>query len=49
VLWALSIYFVPLLIALMSVAALLMWDDQYAVNGSGRPLELKCSARRTRR
>lgn len=40
VLWALSIYFVPLLIALISIAALLMWDDQYAA-GAGRPLELR--------
>ena len=39
-LWALSIYFVPLLIALVSVAALLVWDDQYAA-GNGRTLELK--------
>ena len=40
VLWALSIYIVPLLIALISVAALLMWDDQYAT-GTGRTLEFK--------
>lgn len=38
--WAISIYFVPLLIALISVAALLVWDDQYA-KGTSRPLELK--------
>ena len=40
VLWALSIYFVPLLIAVVSVAALLLWDDQYA-SGGGRTLDLK--------
>ena len=49
-LWALSIYFVPLLIALISVAALLiaivsiaalvLWENQYAYSG-GKALEFK--------
>ena len=42
-LWALSLYLVPLLIAVVSLAALLFWDDQYAVSG-GRPLDLRVVA-----
>ena len=39
-LWTLSIYFVPLLIALVSVAALVLWEDQYAYT-AGKALEFK--------
>ena len=40
VLWHLSIYVVPLFIALASIAALLLWNDQYPVGG-GKQLELQ--------
>ncbi len=39
-LWALSIYFVPLLIAIVSIAALVLWENQYAYSG-GKALEFK--------
>ncbi len=39
-LWWLSLYFVPLLIAVVSVAALLLWDDQYKAAG-GKLLDLR--------
>ena len=38
--WVLSIYLVPAAIGLVSIAALLYWDDQYAVDG-GRPVEFQ--------
>ena len=38
--WALSIYFVPVLIAMVSIAALVLWEDQYAYSG-GKTLEIK--------
>ena len=44
--WALSIYVVPIAIGLVSVAALVLWDDQYAV-GAGKPLELQVFATAT--
>ena len=40
VLWVLSIYVVPIFIALVSIAALVLWSDQYPVGG-GKPLELR--------
>ena len=43
VLWALSIYIVPICIGLVSIAALVLWDDQYAVVG-GKALELQVVA-----
>ncbi len=39
-LWALAIYFVPILIAMVSIAALVLWEDQYAYSG-GKTLEIK--------
>jgi hypothetical protein len=39
-LWALAIYFVPVLIAMVSIAALVLWEDQYAYSG-GKTLEIK--------
>lgn len=33
-LWALSIYMVPIAIGLASIAAIVLWDDQYAGGGS---------------
>ncbi len=39
-LWTLTIYLVPLLIAMVSIAALVLWDDQYAYT-SGKALEFK--------
>ncbi|MEO6624461.1 MAG: EAL domain-containing protein [Burkholderiaceae bacterium] len=39
-LWILSIYCVPILIGVVSIAALLTWDDQYAVVG-GKQLSLQ--------
>ena len=39
-LWALSIYMVPIAIALASVAAIFLWDDQYAVNNA-QPVPLQ--------
>ena len=39
-LWWLSLYFVPLLIAVISVSALLLWDDQYTAAG-GKSLDLR--------
>ena len=44
--WALSIYVVPIAIGLVSIAALVLWDDQYAV-GAGKPLELQVFATAT--
>ncbi len=44
--WALSIYVVPLLIGLVSVAAVFLWDNQYAVGG-GKNLELQVFAAAT--
>ena len=41
--WILSIYGVPLLIGAVSIAALLTWDDQYAVV-SGKPLPVQVLA-----
>lgn len=38
--WVLSIYLVPIGIAVVSGAAIFLWDDQYAV-GSPKPLELR--------
>ncbi len=43
VLWILSIYCVPILIGIVSIAALLTWDDQYAVVG-GKQLSLHVDA-----
>jgi len=43
VLWHLSIYVVPLFIALASIAALFLWSDQYPVGG-GKQLELQVVA-----
>ena len=40
VLWLLSIYVVPIFIALVSVAALALWGDQYSV-GPNKSLELQ--------
>ena len=40
VLWVLSIYVVPIFIALVSIAALVLWSDQYPAGG-GKPLELR--------
>ena len=39
-LWVLSIYLVPIAIGMVSLAALVSWDDQYAVAG-GKRLELQ--------
>ncbi len=39
-LWTMSIYIVPIVIGLVSIAALVLWDDQYAGAGS-RPLSLQ--------
>ena len=41
--WILSIYGVPILIGAVSIAALLTWDDQYAVVG-GKPLPVQVLA-----
>jgi diguanylate cyclase (GGDEF)-like protein len=38
-LWSMSIYMVPIAIALTSIAAVFLWDDQYAGNGP-QPLKL---------
>ena len=43
VLWLLSIYVVPLFIALVSIAALVFWGDQYSVGG-GKSLDLQVVA-----
>ena len=39
-LWLLSIYVVPVFIGLASIAALVLWADQYPA-GEGKPLELR--------
>ncbi len=41
--WALSIYLVPLLIGVVSLAALFLWDNQYTFS-DGKPLELQVFA-----
>lgn len=41
--WVLSIYLVPAAIGVVSIAALLFWDDQYAVDG-GKPVEFQIYA-----
>ena len=39
-LWVLAIYIVPAAIGVVSILALVLWDDQYAVDG-GKPLALQ--------
>ena len=41
--WVLSIYLVPAAIGVVSIAALLYWDDQYAVDG-GRTVQFQIYA-----